>query len=138
MVSLPVCAWLQEPAICIVSVFDQESVSQNGKEMLKGGIFVTWNFQSREDSSEIRSVVAIVKQADVPAAAKRVEKLQQRARPFRKLEPAKAFTFHSSRMTAHHVPHVEFCQFVVGQISGFVSLAYDVRCTSNLIVASGH
>src|SRR5437773_5389852 len=100
MVSLPVCAWLQEPAICIISVFDQESVSQNGKEMLKGRIFVTRDLQSGVASSEFRSVFLIVKRPVVPSAARRVGKWQQGACLFGKLDPTKALAFNSSGTTA--------------------------------------
>src|SRR5437867_11096419 len=96
-IPLPLRAWLQETAVSVIPVFDLESIYKNRKEPLEKCVFMSGNLKRRKYSSEIRSVIAIVKQADVPAAAQCIEELQQRPRPFGKLEPAKTFTFNGSR-----------------------------------------
>jgi hypothetical protein len=57
-----------------------------------------------------------VEQADVPAAAERVQELDQRAGALGELEAAEALVAHVGRTAAHHVPHVQLGQLVARQV----------------------
>src|SRR3569623_2535773 len=62
------------------------------------------------------AVIAVVKQADVPALAHAGEKAQQRAGPLGKYETVNQFLDAARRASADHMPHVQLGHFVVGEI----------------------
>src|SRR3569623_242252 len=62
------------------------------------------------------AVIAVVKQADVPALAHAGEKAQQRAGPLGKFETVNQFLDDARRASADHMPLVQLGHFVVGEI----------------------
>src|SRR4029450_11199127 len=64
------------------------------------------HFEAREHTSEIRAVVAVVEQTDVPAPAELLQEVHQRARTFRELEPVDPFVPHLVAAAADHGPGV--------------------------------
>src|SRR5438477_12725135 len=83
----------QEPAVGVVVVFYLKLVAEIPQETFKCLIFIRWDLQRREDAAKIRSVISVMKEADVPLASQGVQKLQQCSRTFRKFESAQAFAF---------------------------------------------
>ena len=61
-------------------------------------------------------MVAIVEQADVPAAAHAGQELHQRARPLRELEAVEDLVLRRRRVPADQVPDVQLRHLVVGQV----------------------
>src|SRR5579862_8788721 len=99
---------LEEAIICLVVVFGLKLISKVFKKAFEGVVVVWRNLQRRQDAPEIGTVISIMEQRDIPAAAQRVEKLKQCAGPFGKFEAAQAFALHVASMATNHVPDVEF------------------------------
>src|ERR1022692_4322709 len=87
------------------------------------------HLNAREHASLIRSVVAVMKEADIPAATDRLQKPEQRTGSFRKFEAVQMLVGEPASMAAHHVTHVQFCHLVVGHIThreaGFADFPYE-------------
>src|SRR5262249_20039544 len=67
-------------------------------------------------------MISIMKEADVPAAAKRVQKLQQGVGTLGEFESAYPFLFHKLGAASDHVTDVQLRHFAVGEIRRFVAL----------------
>src|SRR5580765_1731677 len=102
----------EEPAIGLVVFVQFVPITEAGQEGRERLSLVGWDFESREDAAEVGAVVPIVKQADVPAAAERIEKLQERAWPFWKLKPADPLGRDMRRPAAHHMANVQLRDLV--------------------------
>src|SRR5919109_4739618 len=76
------------------------------------------HLEAREHAAEVGAVVAIMKQADVPAPAQCLEKLQERAGPLGEFKSAQPLVDHFLGAAANHVPYVQFRQLVVAEIDG--------------------
>jgi hypothetical protein len=85
------------------------------------------HLQPDQDAAVVRTLVAVVEQADVPARAHQVQKLEQRARPLRKHETQQSLIFCKHGMPAHHVPDMFFGQIIVGQVNGLKAVPAQVR-----------
>src|ERR1051326_2190738 len=123
---LPFRCRLQKPSICVVAVFDLKLITQFLEEPFECLILIRRDFERRQNTAEIRAVVPVMEEADVPAAAKCVQKLKQRAGPLGELETAEAFAFDAARVSADHVTDVKFGEFVVREIGCFITLAEKV------------
>src|SRR5262245_40603133 len=77
-----------------------------------------------------------MEQADVPLAAERIEKLKKSARPFREFETAQALTSHIACVSADHVSHVKFGEFVIGEIRRLVALVQEFPLDEHCIFAA--
>src|SRR4029078_7299009 len=60
------------------------------------------DLEAGEHATEVRAVIAIVEQADVPAPPELLEKLRQRAGTLGKLEPAEPLAADARRMATDH------------------------------------
>src|SRR6185437_3243662 len=69
----------------------------------------------------IGAVVAVVEQADVPAATHRLEEFEQRPWALRELEPVNELIADAAGTAADHVPHVELRHLVVGHVGDGVA-----------------
>src|SRR2546429_665806 len=76
------------------------------QEALELGVVRRRHLHSDQHPAVVGAVVAIVEQADVPAAAHAVEKLHQRAGPLRKLEPEQDLVLGVRRIPADQMPDV--------------------------------
>src|SRR5438552_16073253 len=74
---LPLAGRLKEAIVGVVRVFDLVAVTQVREEAFEGLILVRRHFQRSQDASEIRSVISIMKERNVPFSAECVEELQQ-------------------------------------------------------------
>ncbi len=79
------------------------------------------HFEPGEYPPEVRAVIPIVEQADIPTPSELIEKRQQRAGPLGKLEPAQLLVRDIRAVPADHVPNVQLGQLVVAQVHGLVS-----------------
>ena len=67
---------LEETPVGIVPVFHVVAVAQRGQKPFKRWIIRGWNLKSSQHTSEVRSMVTVVKEADIPPSAKGVKKLE--------------------------------------------------------------
>ena len=67
---------LQESGIRVVRIFLLERIAQFLEKSIKCVVLIRRNFQGREHTAEIRAMIAVMKKADIPFAAQRIEKLQ--------------------------------------------------------------
>ncbi len=74
----------------------------------------------------VGAVVAVVEQADVPAAAEGLEKAHQGARLLRKLETVETFTEGPGRAAANHVTHVVLGQLALGHVDHRITVAAEL------------
>src|SRR5687768_3727152 len=91
---------LQEESIRGVVVLGGVGIPELVQEGPESGQVLLFDFEAGEHPAEVGAVVAVVEQADVPAAAKLLQKLHQRTGPFRKLEPAESLVSHVWRAAA--------------------------------------
>ncbi len=68
------------------------------------------------------AMVAVVKQADVPAIAGAGQELSQRPGTLREFESVQDFVFDLRRMSAHHVAHMHLGHLVLAEIGHRVVL----------------
>ena len=61
----------------------ERRIAEPLQECLERGQLVVGHFEAGEHAAEVGAVIAVVEQADVPAAAELLEKLRQRARAAR-------------------------------------------------------
>ena len=85
------------------------------------------DLEAGQHAAEVGAVVAVVEQADVPAAAQLLEELRQRAGALGELEPAQPLVAHVRRAAAHHVADVQLGHLVVGQVHRLVAGARQLR-----------
>ncbi len=76
------------------------------------------HLHSHQHAPVIGTVVAVMKQADVPVRAHAVQELHQRTRPFREFEAVKQLVVGKRCVATHEMANVEFRHFVVGKIQG--------------------
>src|SRR5258708_16127465 len=74
------------------------------------------HLNSGQDASVVRTMVAVVKETDVPAGAYCPQKFQQRARPLGKFEAVETLVREAPSVSAHHVPHMQLRHFIVGHV----------------------
>src|SRR5690606_17883583 len=74
-----------------------------------------------EDPAEVRTMVPIVEQADVPAPTERIEELHQRPRSLGELEAAQPLVAHLTGAATHHVADMELRELVVAEVLGRVA-----------------
>src|SRR5882672_10887002 len=117
----------QETPIRLVALIELKPIPETGEERLECGSVGVWNLEGREHTAEVGAMVAIVEQADVPAAAERVEKLEQRARSLGELKAAHPLGADMRRSAADHVAHVQLRHLISRQIRGFVALCVQLR-----------
>ena len=79
------------------------------------------DLEAGQHAAEVRAVVPVVEQADVPTTAERVEEVGQRAGTLGKLEPAQTLVADLRRVSADHVPDVQLGHLVVGEIDRLVA-----------------
>src|SRR5262245_3921646 len=84
----------QEQLVGGIALFFLVRIAQRGEEALERIAVARRNFEPGQHSPEVSAVVAIVKQADVPAPAEAIEEVHQRAGPFGKLESIETFVVH--------------------------------------------
>src|SRR3954470_12299234 len=111
----------QEALVRLVVLIQLEPVVEAGEERLEGVRLQRRDLEGGQHASEIRAVVAVVKEADVPAPADRIQKMEQRTRTLRKLEPADSFRGDGRRPPADHVAYVQLGHLVARQVRRFVS-----------------
>ena len=104
-------------------------VPETLEEGVERGHLVVGHLERGEHAAEVGAMIAVVEQADVPAAAERVEELEQRAGAFRELESAGAFVPRVERAAPDHVPHVELRHLVVGEVERLVPAALSRSAT---------
>src|SRR5690242_6636152 len=108
------CASVEKSPVGGVVELEQIGIPKPLEKGVKDGQLVVWHFEGGEDPSEVRTVVAVMKQADVPTAAERVEELHQRARPLGEFEAARPFLPHVVGAATDHVTDVQLRHLVVG------------------------
>src|SRR4029453_10136800 len=81
----------QEQLVGGIALFFLVRIAQRAEETLECGAVFGRDFESSQHAPEVGAVVAIVKQADVPAPAEAIEKVHQRAGAFGKLESIQPF-----------------------------------------------
>src|SRR5574343_595490 len=72
-------------------------IPQPGKEALKCRHLRRWHLETHQYTAKISAMIPIMEQADIPTCAHALEKLHQRTRPFRKLEPIDQLMEHTKR-----------------------------------------
>ena len=82
------------------------------------------------------AVVAVVEQADVPAAAQPREKVEQGAGAFGKDEAEQPLVLHLGRVAAHHVTDVELGGLVVAQINHRKSFVFELFLQAGLLLGA--
>src|SRR5262245_31498329 len=116
----------KETLVSIIPGFHAVAIAELGKKSLERRIILVGNFEGCQHSAEIRAVIPIVKQADVPAAAERIQELEQGARALGKLEAAHAFILYSWSAAADHVSHVQLRDFVIRQVGRFITVFEEI------------
>ncbi len=81
------------------------------------------DFETGQHAPEIRAVVAVVEQADVPAAAQFVQERHERAGTLGELESAELLVGDIGAAAADHVAHVQLRHLVVGQFDRVIPTA---------------
>src|SRR6266699_3486837 len=122
---LPLQGRVKEAIVGVVCVFDLVLITQIREEAFESLVLIRRDFERCQNPAEIRTVVSVMEEADVPSAAERVEELKQGPRPLRELETAEALAPDVTRMAADHIPHVKLRQFVVGEVGRYVALAKE-------------
>src|SRR4029453_15085548 len=117
----------QEKIVRDVVRFALVAVTKRVEEGFECRDILLGHLEAREDASEVRAVISVVEQADVPASAKLLEKRHERAGAFGKLEPAQPFVYNFGAPAADHVPNVQFCRLVSGQINRRVATGIEHR-----------
>src|SRR6266702_4156914 len=87
----------QEELISSVPLLGDERVAEAVQEALKVAPLCFRHLERAEHAAEVRPVVAVVKQADVPAVAELLQELHERPRPLRELEAVEALVPHRGR-----------------------------------------
>jgi len=82
--------------------------------------------QAHQNAAVICALIAVVKQADVPAGAHQVQKFEQSTRALGKHKAHEAFVLRQAGVTAHHVTNVLFGQIIVRQIQVFKAMLFEV------------
>src|SRR5262249_27874503 len=103
---------LKKPTIGFVRFLELVPVAERRQERLELRPLGLRHFEAGEHAAEVGAVIAIVEEADVPAASQSVEKLQQRPGPLRKLESAQPLAGDMRRPAADHVPDVKLRHLV--------------------------
>src|SRR5438105_7762685 len=93
----------EEKAVGGVLALNCVFVAETFEKRCEGRQVVVFDFETGEHAAEVRPVIAVVEQADVPAAGERVEEVGERARTLRELEAAEPFVLHLWRMSTDHV-----------------------------------
>src|SRR5450432_3696576 len=93
-------------------------VAQATQESGEFGLVGRRHLHPDEYAPVVGPVVAVMKQADVPAAAHAVEEAHQRAGAFRELEAVEYLVLGVRRMAAHEMAHMQLGHLVVGQVVG--------------------
>src|SRR5215813_3216326 len=135
---LAVSGRLKEAAVGVICIFDLKSITEFAQKLIERSILIRWNFESGENPPEVRPVVPVMKEADVPLPAECVQKLQQCSWTLWKLEAAQPLAFHAEGVAAHHVPDVKFREFVIGEIGSLVTQPHEIRFQSGRVVAAAH
>ena len=94
------------------------------------------HLERRQHAPEVGAVVAVVEQADVPAAAERLEELHQRAGPLGELEAARPLVPRVAGAAADHVAHVQLRQLVLREVERLVAGARCRRSATATRVAA--
>ena len=111
----------------------RDSRARRGTRGTPGGRVL--DLEAGEHAAEVGAVVAVVEQADVPAAAQLLEELRQRAGPLGELEPAQPLVAHVGRAAADHVAHVQLGHLVVGEVDGLVAGGDQLRRQRRAVLA---
>src|SRR5207245_2468060 len=97
----------EETLVRLVLFIELKAIAQRDEKCVEARPFDLGHLERRQHAPEVGAVIAIVKQADVPASAERIEKLHQRSGPFGELEAAHALRGDVRRTPADHVAHVQ-------------------------------
>ena len=84
-------ALAQEYPVSGVIAFFPVCVAEFREVGLELVCFILRHVDTGQNAPIVRTVVAVVKQADVPVRTDRVQKIEQGTRPFRELESEQAF-----------------------------------------------
>src|SRR6185503_14556945 len=85
------CESSQKESVGRVVVLRRVGIGELVEERSKRRHVRVADFESGEHAAEVRAVIAVVEQADVPAATELLEKLSQRAGPLREFKSAEPF-----------------------------------------------
>ena len=87
---------------------------------------IIWHLDPCQNPTVVGSVVAIVKQADVPAVADRLQKIHQCTGPLRKLKPKNLFVLKTAGAAANHMSNMDLGKLIVANIQHNVTgLLFD-------------
>src|SRR2546427_10784632 len=84
----------QEECVRGVVVLARVVVAEPIEKLLEVSHLGVGHFEASQHASEIRTVISIVEQADVPAATELLQKLHQRTGTFGAFEPIEMFVLH--------------------------------------------
>ncbi len=129
---------MKEAIVGVICVFDLVLITQIREEAFESLVLIRRDFERCQNPAEIRTVVSVMEEADVPTPAERVEELKQGAGTFRELETTEAFASHVARMTADHISHVKLREFVVGEVGRFVALAEEIGFDLRRVLAAAN
>jgi hypothetical protein len=107
---------LQEHSVDWVACFLDPGVAQSAQEFVKGFVIFVGHLKAHQNATVIGTLVAIVKQTDVPTWAHQVEKFEQSAGALWKYKAHEALVLRQAGMATHHVPNMLFGQIVVRQV----------------------
>ena len=100
-------------------------VAESVEKCLELFPFVGWDFERGQNPAEIRAVIAVVKQADVPPASEGIqEDWHEGSGPLRKTKPTRPLVLDVSSATTNHVADVHLRRLVVGEIERLVAEGY--------------
>src|SRR6266540_3448480 len=117
----------EEEIVCDVFGFALVAVAECVEEMFEVRNVPGGHFEACEHAPEVGPVIAVVEQADVPAAAKLLEECHQRAWTLGELEPAEPLVHDLGASAADHVTDMQFCRLVSRQIDRRVAAVVQRR-----------
>src|SRR5688572_16243761 len=68
----PLFKRFQKQPVGVVSILHLILVPQRGEKTFEGGVVISRNLKGGQHAAEVRSMIAIVEQADVPASTQRI------------------------------------------------------------------
>src|SRR4029077_2429089 len=132
----------QEQFISRIAGFIPIPVLELGEEGLEGTLLSPGHLNAHQYSAEVRTVVAVVKQADVPAAAHAIQKIHQRPRALREFEAVYHLIDHFRRASSYHMANMQLGHLVVGQVLGFQAyfpqVTYQIACVLAIVGGQAH
>src|SRR6056297_1240381 len=115
------CLGSEEQLVGWICCFFDIVVAEVIEEFPQSLLFPVRNLQADQDPAEFPSLIAIVKQRNVPAFSHISQKIRQGAGSFWKPETEQPFMVGLGGTTADHIAQVGFGQFVIGQVNGLIA-----------------